>query len=632
MNRSKPPALTSPFKMGFFVFLMLVTVGIGVTAFFMKEYGISYAWRDLNEWKAALDGRGFLVEILPLLALVMVSSVITLLMISHGVRKYQHYLDSGMDYKNLLQSLRQIEDIENKKQIEKLKHHPDLKKFLLRIRESFLEQRQHLDEREKAIEGSVTAAVQSKVEVLSKNFGEQCAKLQEAVQTRAWESFDDAIEPSVPEFKSLAETMRSFQETSGPGGGMASARDESFISDLKRTSALLHERVDEVATEFQENARTAKDIEDQLNKLAAAGDGDSSDGWKKVDKEIKKFLDSVDSVEKLSESLGNLGEEAKGVAISAALQAGSGKGSHADVVGFAEDLKGVAAKFSELSRSFLATVTGIRTSASELEGHFTSWTGAAKKQLQTQTSLGQVSTKTSLWAERLMIFADKMNSLLELKNDSLKTSGIERTDDRPAVTLVKTDEPETPDTVDQTEEAADEKGGFDTIEHREAIFTGTAPSVPELPGLQKSPDTVLKGEKTGDDALFADLSHDRPLTLEEEAQPADEPSEETQSSAATATDTEPNVIDVDTPAEPTGATPSPSEAPSTTPMERAPKEHTPPTVTAETTTASPEVASESPLETMPPPTEAPAATAQENDGAIDLYELGAVDYDPAVHG
>ena len=139
MKRTKPPALTSPSKIGFFVSLMLVFVSVGVTYFFVHEFEVSWNWMDRNEWMGVVKGEGFLFDMLPLLAIVVVCSLTSYLVTVRAVRKYKRYLDSGLDYRNLLSRLKDIDTLEDKAKIEKLQNHPELKRLLLGLSDSLAE-------------------------------------------------------------------------------------------------------------------------------------------------------------------------------------------------------------------------------------------------------------------------------------------------------------------------------------------------------------------------------------------------------------------------------------------------------------------------------------------------------------
>ena len=123
MDRNKPPALTSPWKIGFFVSLLLVALSIGVGFFITRSFDVSWTWVEFGDgswssWKFHLDS--FMREMLPLVVAVPLCSLISYFLIAGAVRKYKAYLDSGLDYKNLVRSIRRIEDLQDEGRIKKL--------------------------------------------------------------------------------------------------------------------------------------------------------------------------------------------------------------------------------------------------------------------------------------------------------------------------------------------------------------------------------------------------------------------------------------------------------------------------------------------------------------------------------
>jgi len=95
VNRNKRPALTSPWKIGFLVSLLLVTVSIGVGFAITRTFGVAWSWIHTGDGSWAFDLDAFLNEMLPLVVIVPVMSLLSYFVITGAVRKYRAYLDSG---------------------------------------------------------------------------------------------------------------------------------------------------------------------------------------------------------------------------------------------------------------------------------------------------------------------------------------------------------------------------------------------------------------------------------------------------------------------------------------------------------------------------------------------------------
>ena len=155
MKRAKPPVLTSPWKIGFFVSLILVTVSAAVAYFFVRESNLTWTLPQWTDWNSVvgslMQNEGTIFELWPVLVIVVLTSLLSYLVITQAGRKYKRYLDSGLDYKRLLATIREIEDLNNKERIDALKHQPDLRDFLLKIRATIEKREKDLDSREEAL-------------------------------------------------------------------------------------------------------------------------------------------------------------------------------------------------------------------------------------------------------------------------------------------------------------------------------------------------------------------------------------------------------------------------------------------------------------------------------------------------
>jgi len=533
--------------MGFFVWLMMLVVSVGVPYLMPGGLEVTWSWTDLAVWKEAVTAKGplfsLLIHLFPVIALVSVVSMLTYFLITSAARKYKKYLDSGQDYRTLLSTIREIDDIRDDSKINRLKNHPELKKFLLNVRDNVNEKFKDIEEKEKSLENNaddVASFMREKV-------ASDCEKAIKAQKTGLTPDYD------MPDIKKLVETLKK-------GAG-----DE--VSDLA-------DKIGEVAREASDSKKNAKDIEVQINGIAeVAGDGGGAEGWRSAQRELRIFVTSVETLDKLSASLDALTEETKGIAISQALQAGSGKGTQADMIQFAEDLKEIAAKYSEMSGSYVELAGGMRNAVSRIEEGM----GQAMAHLQSGTdtdhSVGAVAAKVSLWVERVVVLADKIEGLHRSSQPGLSVSD-DATEEMSNLNL---------DTPRGSGSGSDDFG-FESLDRLapESADSGLKGFEDNDRGLGEATPAPGSGSIVDND-MFADLQNDKQVETEANAPEAPMP-------------------------EPPPPPPPPPVAPA-------------PSVAEDY--GSLELDSDSPPDFGGVPTE--------DDGVPDLYTLGAVDYDPAVH-
>ncbi|MCZ6765627.1 MAG: hypothetical protein O7D32_01710 [bacterium] len=543
MDRKKPPVLTSPWKMGFFVWLMMLVVSVGVPYLMPRIMEVTWAWSDFAVWKEAFTGKGALfalvVQLFPVIALVSIVSMLTYFLITSAARKYKKYLDSGQDYRRLLATIREIDDIRNESKINRLKNHPELRNFLMNVRENVDEKIKAVEAKEKSLEKNaddVTSLMREKL-------ASDCKKAIKAQETGLTPDYD------MPEIKKLVDAL-----TKGAGA------EASDVAD----------RVGEIAREASDSKKNAKDIESQINGIAEmAGDGGGAQGWLNAQREFKIFVTNVEHLDKLSASLDALTEETKGVAISQALLAGSGKGTPVDMIQFAEELKEIAAKYSEMARSYVELSGEMRAAVSKIEVGM----GQAMAHLQSGTdtdhSIGAVAAKVSLWVERVVILVDKIESLHRSAQPGLTPASKESPmDDMSGLNL------------DTPRESASDSDDF-SFESLDRVSVDPADSA-RIQGFEGSGggmgEATLGSGSIADDDMFADLKSDQRIDSEAAA-PAASVSDPPQPPPAPSVAEEYGALELD------------SDSP-------------------------PDFGGELPAE---------------DDGVIDLYVLGAVDYDPVVH-
>jgi hypothetical protein len=560
VKRPKPPVLTSPWKIGFFVSLMLVVVSSAVAYFFLRKTGISWVAPVWTDWHSILDsvtqGEGAVFELWPLLAIVSVTSLLSYVVITQAVRKYKRYLDSGLDYKNLLATLREIRDLEDTSRIAKLQNHPELRDFLLKTRDTLAERSELLNEREMSLEKRTLDTAQQLEEQLCQQLGGECDTLVGAIETAMKATFPEQIELERPELKRVAQALQvAFADRIGRG------EHEHLEQKLADISRRLDEGID-----------AGREVEKNLTELATSAGTAQATGTENIQKDAQGLLSSLDETRQLSASLGAIGEEAKGVAINTALKAGSGKGTQADLIQLADDVKEIAAHFGELSKSYLTLTDGMTGSVNAIQADLNRYLDSMNASPRSTEAVGVAAGKISRCLEHLVVLSEKIKG------------GVEAT--APAPPQEATPEP---DGEKKTAYEANDYG-FETLDRSRPIFSEEKDDVSTIPGLRKDHDEVIGGV-TSESDMFAELSDGQ--------QAAPSPPEDHDEFRQDHVD----------------STRSPKPDSKMTPAD--------------------ELEVESDLVDLPPGVQhsdipAVQANVEEHD-VIDLYALGAVDYDPALH-
>lgn len=593
MKKNKPPVLTSPSKIGLFVALMVVFVSIGVAYFFSRRFGITWNllerdWLNRNEWLGIIRGEGFLFEVLPLVGLVAATSMVAYLVIAGAVRKYKRYLDSGHDYKNLLSSLKDIEDLDDKRKIERIKNHPELKKLLLGLAETVEEKERALREREAALETRLEETVKAKESALAEGISRECERLAAAFESGTVDP--SAIECSNSGLRRLAEIAG---RVAAHGAERSSGSDPGAPhGDLRGMKDVLQAKLREIEDELRTGREGAQEIEARIRQLVTverAREGGVRP--EEVRRHVQAIAESLGAIEQVNFTIDALSEEARGIAINTALHAGSGIGTQDDLIRLAEEVKELATRFRDAARQFAQTSSAVRSSVGALD----SFSGGAGHHPDPSATpdedLAGILSRVSLWVERTVVLTDKVSNLEQSLDVSMRSlaetdeshatdaaGGVGETDQGPAEERTEYEERK----IQQT--TAGEEFGFESLERSRSLFGDTHESGPARP----------ERGRLADRRMFEDIPPEivRPFAVPE---------------------TPPEARDV--------APREPEEKISGAPLEPAEQD-----------------ALEAGKFPEPPAAEEPGAedepeeTSEPKEEAVNLYALGAVDYDPALHG
>lgn len=645
MKRTKSPTLTSPWKIGFLVSLMLVFVSIGVSYYFVHQYGVPLNilerdWLDRSEWLGVIRGEGFLFEVLPLVGLVAIIAIISYMTITAAVRRYKKYLDSGHDYKNILSSLKEIEDLEDKKKIERIKNHPELKRLLLGVAESLEEKERLLSEREGGLETRVADALAAREKEIQEDIARECDRLSKAVEARSLDP--SAIEFANPDLARLSKAVeRALQANAGP----APTDLALSYTEMRKTAETFQTKFREISEELRLSRETAQGIEQQIRSIAVANATNPEGrvgGTERAAKEVRTVLGSLRDLDDLAAAIDLTAEEARGVAINTALRAGSGEGTQDDLIRLAEDVKELAGRFRDEAKRFFQLSTAMRSSAGTLEtlaaDSARRGTGAAG----TTQDHAAVLSRVSLWVERIVVLSDRVMNLSETYGVAMTTLPAAPRDNASRTRVAEpvaaaergaadaredefeAERSEWTGKTDASEIAVPEDSkefGFQTLDRSGSIFTDEQPAGEATDGLLEKPETADRDEYTEEhetDRVADDTASGREIEIPAERGVFEEMTARPLGSAEDDVIRQAEIVQAAPEKLPTGQR---TEAPQSG--------------------ADPFESSGSLLSRLGAQDRraerdaAPAhsvTTAEPDEDVIDLYALGAVDYDPALHG
>lgn len=404
MDRKKSPALTSPGKVGFLVALLLVVTALGVSYFITGTFGLQWNWIDLNgasptQW--AFDIGAFLEEMVPLIALVVLLAFASYVLVAGAVRRYQSSVSSGAEYRELLRSFKNLEDLDDERRLEELKPHPELREFVMGFKNRFAARERQLEEREKRQSSAGPSRAAASNDRGNGNLAAESSILLGAI-VNSKNGFGDALSLTIPELKQIERALRErlgqrvvTDEPAKRELDSLKASVDSTLAAVRSASASARRDAGSCVTgarEIEAQLSSLKQVIDALAVPVAAANG------------VATAAKRVDAV---AESLASLGEEAKRIAIAAALSA-SGGGNDGDSIKIADEVRSIATRFNGVAQQWREASPAIRSAIDTIAS---STVGAEKRRTAAVNALDGVVAKTRLWGERLVALAEAVNGL-----------------------------------------------------------------------------------------------------------------------------------------------------------------------------------------------------------------------------
>jgi len=582
----KKPKLTSPWKVGFLVALLLVVTALGVSYFITGTFGITWHWIQASgasplAWKFHLGA--FLEEMAPLLLLTALLAFAAYVLVAGAVRRYKSYVDSGVEYKQLLKSIKNIDDLEAGEIADRLKGHPELREFLMHVkhRVGALEKQSA----ERAAKHTVSVQPAPAGADIKAALASDCATLASAIDGGR-DQFPSEMTLTIPEVKQIERALRRFF-VNMPKAPIVepSARElEDLRSSLRTTLTALRQDVAACGSGAHEVEAAVATLCAQIEPGTTKPAADTA--------AVQKRIGAV------QDALTMLGEETRKIAIASALQASGG--SEADNIKIAEELKTLATRFNAVARHWSETTPVLK--------EIISGAGSKRATGDAPAAAANVVNRARLWSERAVAMIDHVRALERAAGSpspaSSATQSATASDSYAAATSIDIDTPATESASSTGATGGDEFGvarGAGRESNDDITFA-------DIPGFEKErrffADAPAHDEK--DDQFVVDGRQDMRWDLSEEQE---------QHQEAPAPSVSPEV-----------SRPEPADADSFLTGPR-------PTVSARR--AEPAAPSPTPrpvaqapvaaVESAAAVSRATTATLEPDSDAVDLYALGAID-------
>lgn len=393
MDRKKPPALTSPWKVGFLVALMLVVTGLGVGYFISGTFGLKWQWIELGGASPAtwtFRFGAFIEEMVPLIALVSLLAVASYVLVSGAVKRYTKFVDSGVEYKQLLKSIKTIDDLEDEERLEQLKQHPELREFLLGFKNRMAARERQASEQNKR------PSAQRESSSAARNLPAECALLVSAIMNGK-AGFSGELALTIPELKQIERVAREQLSRDVPDAmeiATLRSRVETTVEAIRGSSTGIRRDIDACVAGVREMETLLGQIKraiDTPQESAVATEGLAT---------AAKQLDSM------AETLTGLGEETRRIAITAALEvSGGGEGQSIKI---AEEVRTIATRFNAVAAQWKQAGPALRTGIATIEKGASS-SGQRRKSLA--ASAAKAAASAQMWGERLVALQEQVREL-----------------------------------------------------------------------------------------------------------------------------------------------------------------------------------------------------------------------------
>ena len=343
-KRDKRPVLTSPWKIGTMVALMLVATSFGVGYYMVRVYDIDLYWlsSDVSRW--VVDSYQFFREIYPAAAGVILLSLFTYFVIATAVRRYKYYLNSGQDYRKMISLAKSIDDLTNPAQIARLSDYPRLQKVLRNYGDQIREISEDIESREVEM-----SSVDFEMEIDSILEGNG---LNETIaEGKWWVSIAKKVQCWADENVGGTEEIRKQSEAARQKAGRASLSCGKIVETVAGASE-----------DILDIVKSAGELNEVAEGLGSNGSGTVADAGSPSDA-IAAVETAAAALEERSSVIHDLSEEGNGLALNIALMAARGEATEKDLALLAEKVRSTAERFGKLGRELEGLVRTVASSS-----------------------------------------------------------------------------------------------------------------------------------------------------------------------------------------------------------------------------------------------------------------------------
>ncbi|MDZ7859396.1 MAG: hypothetical protein U5O15_01780 [Candidatus Krumholzibacteriota bacterium] len=406
-NKGNSPVLTSPWKIGVLVALLLMITNVGVGYYIVNQYGIDLKWLSNNSNVWGIETFTFFKEVFPLAAGIILCSLFSYFVIASAVRRYRYYVDSGQDYRKLVSIADSIDDLTNPTQIARLSNYPELQNILRNYGDKIREISEGINSKEEQfdtakLEKEIDSVLNGKPILQSsseeKPWADLIRKLDEGFRIK------DKIIEEAKEANETLEDERKKMNQMGLSLGKVIESADAAIKDMSSITSPASQ-----AREF---------LNDNRNISPAENSGQEAAEVKSAISNMKK---SLNKLEEGSIAMRDFSEKNNGLALNIALMAARGNIGEGDLAGFAEKARETAEKFNKLGGAVISLHKDLDSNYKVFKSSLLN--GDTRESSVSQSAEEIVSRITADLEERK---GKLENNLLRLKNDLERIDAIFR--------------------------------------------------------------------------------------------------------------------------------------------------------------------------------------------------------------
>jgi len=353
MRRDRKPVLTSPWKIGVLVALLLLVTNSAVAYYMVGKYGIDLDWIGSGGRIWGIDSYGFFREMFPLVASVLVCSLVAYFAIASAVRRYRYYIDSGQDYRKMISLADSIDDLTNPSQIASLSDYPDFQAILRNYGDQIREISKEIDENYEMMDST---ELEKEMEALL----EGRPVLESVSGDRWWKEKIRKLSVRLEKDSGELEDLRSDNE-----------ENRKIISSVALSIGRITETVEEARANLSDIMALADDLDSQERVAGSGAENAAGMSDSHVEKAMADIKSSLERLAQGGAAMNDFSETTNGLALNIALLAARGNIEEKELASFAEKARNTSEKFKKLS-------SAVQSLAGKLSADFTKVRGWAE--------------------------------------------------------------------------------------------------------------------------------------------------------------------------------------------------------------------------------------------------------------